>query len=121
MTVQVDFWQLVLLLIAFLGGCIAAFKWLMGLFQEHMNKAFESIDKRLDSIEENSREEAKQWQRVERELMELKAHLPDLYVRREDYIRGQAVLENKVDKVALRLENMQLQTQLQSGHLQHAR
>jgi len=115
MTVQVEFWQLVLLLVALLGSCIAAFKWLLGLFHGHMDKAFGAIDKRLDGIEENSKEEAKQWQRVERELMELKAHLPDHYVRREDYIRGQTVLENKIDKVAMQLENIQLRSQLQQN------
>lgn len=115
MQMQVEFWQLVLLLVAFLGGCIAAFKWFMSLFQSHMDKAFEAMGKRLDGIEENNKEEAKQWQRVERELMELKAHLPDQYVRREDYIRGQTILENKIDKVAVQIENIQLRNQL-SNH-----
>lgn len=112
MQVQVEFWQLVLLLVAFLGGCIAAFQWLMGLFKGYIDQAFDAMARRLDGIEETNKEEAKQWQRVERELMELKAHLPSLYVRREDYIRGQSVLENKIDKVAVQIENVQLLHQI---------
>ena len=52
--------------------------------------------------------------------MELKAHLPDHYVRREDYIRGQTVLENKIDKVAMQLENIQLRTQLQQNQVRQS-
>ncbi|MBN0517448.1 hypothetical protein JTM39_38425, partial [Pseudomonas aeruginosa] len=38
---------------------------------------------RLDAIEQAAREETNQWQRVERELMSLKAELPFQYVLRD--------------------------------------
>jgi hypothetical protein len=62
----------------------------------------------LDGIETTNKEEASQWQRVERELMSLKAEMPLNYVRREDYIRGQSVIEAKLDGLATKLENAQL-------------
>ena len=40
--------------------------------------------------------------------MGLKAELPVAYVRRDDYIRGQSVLEAKLDGLATKIENAQL-------------
>ena len=34
--------------------------------------------------------------------------MPLHYVRREDYIRGQSVIESKLDGLALKIENVQL-------------
>ena len=47
-------------------------------------------------------------QALDRDFMQWKAELPLQYVRREDYIRNQTVIEAKLDAVALRLENWQL-------------
>lgn len=47
-------------------------------------------------------------QNLDRDFMQWKAELPLQYVRREDYIRNQTVIEAKLDAVALRLENWQL-------------
>lgn len=108
MTVQVDFWQLVLLLLSFFG-CVAAFgKALLGQSTANMNRRFEEMTQRLAGIEDSEAAELTQWRRVERDLMELKADLPLNYVRREDYIRGQSVIEAKLDALALRIQNAQL-------------
>lgn len=115
MTVQVDFWQLVLLLITFLGGCAGAFKLLLSQMQRHLDDRFGAVDARLTGIEVVNKEEAAQWARVERELMELKADLPLNYVRREDYIRGQSIIEAKLDGLAVKIENTQLRSLL-PGH-----
>ena len=45
---------------------------------------------------------------IERDVMNLRAELPDKYVRREDYIRGQTLIESKLDGLAMRIENWQL-------------
>ena len=70
------------------------------------------VEKRLDtrflSLERAAQEESSQWRRVERELLDLRAELPLHYVRREDYIRGQSVIEAKLDGLALRIENHHL-------------
>lgn len=144
MTVQVDFWQLVLLLIAFFGACAGAFKMLLSQTQRHLDdrfsnvskrldsievankeeaaqsqrhldERFSNVSKRLDSIEISNKEEAAQWARVERELMELKTELPLNYVRREDYIRGQSIIEAKLDGLAVKIENNQLRSLLPGG------
>lgn len=119
MTIQVDFWQLVSLLIAFISASFGAVKVLLAQFDKRLEVQLEAQkeardaerlhwDSKFAAIEAASREEAGQWQRVERELMALKAELPLHYVRREDYIRGQSVIEAKIDALALRIQNMAL-------------
>lgn len=108
MTVQLEFWELVLLLLSFFG-CVAGFgKLLLGQVLSNLNRRFAEMAQRLEGIEDASEAELTQWRRVERELMELKADIPLNYVRREDYIRGQSVIEAKLDGLALRIQNAQL-------------
>ncbi|RRV28613.1 hypothetical protein EGJ23_04330 [Pseudomonas sp. o96-267] len=117
MNIEIQFWQLVLLLITFFGACAGAGKFLLSQMQSHLDTRFQSVGSRLDKIEEVGREEANQWQRVERELMSLKADLPLQYVRREDYIRGQSVIEAKLDGLAMKIENTQLRNLMKGdGH-----
>ena len=106
--VQVELWQLVLLLMTFLGACGAVGKLLLAQTQRHIEGQIGTLSDRLKSIEGANEREAGQWQRVERELLKLQADLPLHYVRREDYIRGQSVIEAKLDGLALRIENVQL-------------
>lgn len=108
MTLQVDFWQLVLLLLSFFGACAGAGSLLLRQTQKHLDEQHAQTSRRLDGIEATSREEAAQWQRVERELLTLKAELPLHYVRREDYIRGQTVLEAKMDMVGAKVDSINL-------------
>ena len=119
MTTQIELWQLVLLLLAFFGGCGAAGKLLLDQIQKGLDsrftaqdsaraEAFSQLSKRLDGIEQTGRKEANEWQRMERNFMELKADLPLNYVRREDYIRGQSIIESKLDGLAIKLENTML-------------
>jgi hypothetical protein len=69
---------------------------------------YASLEKRLSDIELTAQVESNQWQRVERELLTLKAEIPVHYVRRDDYIRGQSVLEAKIDGLGMKMENAQL-------------
>ncbi|HBO0115257.1 TPA: hypothetical protein L4A45_006184, partial [Pseudomonas aeruginosa] len=50
------------------------------------------------------------------ELMSLKAELPFQYVLRDDYIRGQSVIEMKLDSLATKLENAQLRGLVGANH-----
>ena len=73
-------------------------------------KNHEQLQSRLQRLEDAARAESAQWQRVERELFELKADLPVRFVMREDYVRGQSVIEDKLDGLAMRIENIQLRS-----------
>ena len=45
---------------------------------------------------------------MEKEFLIFQRDLPLHYVRREDYVRNQTVIESKLDSLALKIENWQL-------------
>lgn len=119
MTIAVEFWQLVMLLVAFLAFVAASGKVLLAQIDKRLDERFAAQEvTRVESqrhwnaqfaaLEQAGRDEASQWQRVDRDLLQLRAELPLHYVRREDYIRGQTVIEAKLDAVAAKIENLQL-------------
>lgn len=119
MMVQVEFWQLVLLLIAFFGFLFSAGKVLLSQIDRRLNERFTAMEKTREdaskhwdekfsmAIEQNRRE-AEGWSNLERDFLRFQAELPLQYVRREDYVRNQTVIEAKLDAVAMRIENLQL-------------
>lgn len=62
---------------------------------------YKAVNTRIDESQKDVRN-------LERELYQLKIDLPQTYVAREDYIRGQTVIEAKLDAVAAKLENVQI-------------
>lgn len=119
MTVQLEIWHLVLLLVFFFGA-VGAFARVLGA----------QIDKRLDEkfqAQETAREAgakalrehidryiaqgdrtASQVTNLERDFLKWQADLPVHYVRREDYVRGQTVIEAKLDALYNKLEVVQM-------------
>ena len=69
---------------------------------------YQAMTARLDSIESAGRADAANLQRVEREILQLKAELPLNYVRREDYVQAVATIMAKLDAMTLRMENILL-------------
>lgn len=119
MQVTLDLWHVISLAVSFFGASAAAGKLLLSQTQRHLDERFNSqesaraanhdqVSRRLDSMEEAARSEMGNWQRIERDLLKLQADMPLHYVRREDYIRGQSVIESKLDGLALKIENVQL-------------
>jgi len=70
------------------------------------------IDKRLEqrfsAVERDLQKNRDAERNFERDLLQLKADLPLHYVRREDYVRNQTIIEAKLDALALRFENFHL-------------
>lgn len=125
MTVQVEVWQLfslffgLLATLATLGLTFGSL--LLKQVERRLDERFTDLQKsrddthtafltRFSDLDQARREEITQWQRVERDLLALRSELPTHYVRREDYVRGQTVVEAKLDALALKLENLQLRT-----------
>ncbi|EBO3826565.1 hypothetical protein DSF30_06450 [Salmonella enterica subsp. enterica serovar Oranienburg] len=100
MTIQVEFWTLVGFLISFIGAVCGLAKWLFSNAEERQVARFRSL-------EQTMKETATRWSTLEREFLEFRAQLPVDYVRREDYIRGQTVIEAKLDAVYEKLDNVQ--------------
>lgn len=99
----------VTLLLAWSGLLIGIIKWLLSRNQAHIDKSFTSMEARFITLSEtNGKEREKErdeLQRVERELLDLKAELPVLYVRREDSIRQEVVINSKLDALAAKLDD----------------
>lgn len=119
MLIEVDFWNLVLLLVAFIGFVSGAGKVLLRQIDKRLEGRFEAMeesrkesqqhwDKRFSELSEQNRREADGWQQLERDFLKFQAALPIEYVRRDDYIRGQSVIEAKLDALASKLEVVQL-------------
>lgn len=110
MMVQADFWQLVGLAVSLLGGFAAiifgAGRLIAGQFERR-------IDERFNALEEQRKREADGITSLEREFLRFQADLPLHYVRREDYVRGQSIVEAKLDGLATKIDNAQLRTKIQ--------
>lgn len=100
MTLQVEFWTVVGFLITFMSFVGGMAKWLF-------SKAEERQAARFTSLEQSLQQSASNWGELEKEFMRFKADLPLNYVRREDYIRGQTVIEAKLDALYNKLEVVQ--------------
>ncbi|HCL5251794.1 TPA: hypothetical protein N2G30_001912 [Salmonella enterica] len=90
MMLQIDFWEVISMALSFLGVLVAAGKMLLTQIEKRLNERFEAL-------ELARRESESGWSRLEREFLEFRADMPLNYVRREDYIRGQTVIEAKLD------------------------
>ncbi|WP_027996508.1 hypothetical protein [Simplicispira psychrophila] len=127
MTLQIEFWQLLGLLLSGLGVFWGVVKHSLGQSQHHLDERFtlqdaareanhKALATRLDGMEQINRDEAAQWQRIERDLLKMQAEMPLHYVRREDYIRGQSVIEAKLDALGSKLEAAQLRAAAGGHH-----
>jgi hypothetical protein len=110
--VHLELWHVITIFITLITAFAALIKFLFSQFDKGLDKRFENMGKRLDGMEADS----KDWLRIEREFLQFKAELPVHYVRREDYVRGQTVLEAKLDAVFTKIENIQLKGAAPNEH-----
>lgn len=117
MTVQLEFWQVILLLISFLGFAFGAGKLLLGLINKGLDERFAAL-KEADKLRDEARAaeiariqhslnaEADSWRRVEREVLVLQAELPNQYVRRDDWIRFGGSIDSKMDALHSKIDDV---------------
>ena len=102
MKLSVELWQLVglvlTLAIFLIGGYAALLRLLLRQFEQRLESKFMALEA-----------ESKDWHRVERDLVQLRLELPERYVRREDYIRNQTIIEGKLDLINERVVRLQHQ------------
>lgn len=65
------------------------------------------LNERFEALELARRESETGWAKLEREFLEFRGELPLHYVRRDDYLRGQAVIEAKLDALYNKIELLQ--------------
>ncbi len=92
MKISVELWQ-------FLGIVTTVALALSGGFAFLLRQLLAQFEKRLETKFLMLEEESKSWHRLERDLVQLRLELPERYVRREDYIRNQTIIESKLDLI----------------------
>ena len=132
---HIELWHLLTIagavLVFFLGITASLGKVLVHQFKEHVDTQFSALEKTGDkstehwdeqfAIMEKARAAAtKHWDlqfetledanhKLEKDFLKWQAALPLDYVLRNDYIRGQTVIEAKIDAVMSKLELVQIQ------------
>lgn len=123
MTMELELSQLIGwatgLLSIFVGIVTGLVKLLLGQFEKRLADRFAAQDSARQSASRHWEEsfaklldrqdkEAETVKQLERAFMRFQADLPLEYVRREDWVRGQSVIEAKLDGLALKFENVLL-------------
>ncbi|MBS0461759.1 MAG: hypothetical protein JSS41_04720 [Proteobacteria bacterium] len=97
MKMTLELWQALVLGTSLVSAFFVILKMLLIQFSQR-------IQTRMDALVD----ESKGWRHVERDLMQLRAELPERYVRREDYVRNQTIIEGKLDLIGSKIELMQI-------------
>lgn len=101
MKLELELWQAILLLIAFFGMVGGFGKLLLDRIDKQLDERF----KAQATLLQGNTDKVTQ---LEREFLTWRADLPLHYVRREDYVRGQSVIEAKLDALYNKLEVVQM-------------
>lgn len=104
MTVELELWHLILMLMTTVGAFWALAQMLIRTSQQHLSERFEALTKLLESQSNLIRAQSDDMRRIERDLMGLKADLPRDYVRREDYTQTIATIMTKIDHATLLMQ-----------------
>lgn len=97
--IQFEPWELVTFLIAFFTFAAGAFKLLLSLFNKSLDDKFETFKAEREKDREDWAHAFEQISKLEREFLVHKADLPKSFVMRDDYVRGQTVIEAKLDRL----------------------
>jgi len=96
-TIEMPAWQLVGIAVTILGAFAGLVKMMVMQMERRLDQRFALTDK-----------DSERLRTLEISVERLRGDMPVHYVRREDYVRGQTVIEAKLDALALKLETVQL-------------
>lgn len=120
MTIQVGFWDLVGLLLAFFG-CVGVFgRLLLAQIDKRLDERFQNQEQaRAEgsaalraSIEQYAvlaQKNANEVVRLEKDFLKYQAQMPEKFVLRTDHIRDQAVVEARLDALYGQVQLVHLQ------------
>jgi len=119
MTLQLDFWHLVTLLLGFFGFVAGGAKILFDQIDRRLNERFAALEQARQSADRAMQDELARLinedeklggklEKLDHDYLKGLADMPVLYTRREDYIRNQTVLEHKIDALYLKLDATRL-------------
>lgn len=100
-------------LLSFGGAMLGVFSTILVAAAKIIARQFEQrLEERFRQLQASRDDEAKSLLQLERQFMEARADLPMRYVMRDDYIRGQSLVEAKLDGLATKIDNIQLHAAL---------
>ncbi|WP_111861018.1 hypothetical protein [Acinetobacter sp. CFCC 10889] len=113
MAIQLEAYQWIMVLITMVSTVVATIKILWNRIEVNLDNNFKSMQNKLEDVANQSLQSQKDIRDLERKLYQFQIDLPHAYVARDDYIRGQTVIEAKLDAVAQKLENVQIKQGMQ--------
>ena len=96
-TFEMPVWQMISNAVTILGAFVGVMKMLLVQMERRLDQRFAIVDK-----------DSERLRQVEIGMERLRGDMPLHYVRREDWVRNQSIIESKLDGLALKLENVQL-------------
>lgn len=100
----------------FLGALWGLLKVIGLQAEKRANEKFAALQTSIAQVALDMRREADAARLMETSFLRFQAEMPLHYVRREDYIRGQSVIEAKLDALGSKLETAQLRAATGGNH-----
>ncbi|WAU72883.1 hypothetical protein [Acinetobacter sp. TR11] len=113
MTFQLEAYQVFLILATVIGSVVGMVKILGNQINRNIQQNFESTNQKIEEVAKQAAKGQEEIRALERQFLEFKADMPFRYIARDDYIRGQTVLESKLDALAEKLEKVQIKQGVQ--------
>ena len=107
MIIQLETWQVITLLITLVGSLIGAIKHFLARAENNLTQNFNITNQKIEAVGQQALKAQDEIRNLEREFLHFKAEVPQNYVGRDDYIRGQTIIEAKLDAVADKLLSVQ--------------
>ena len=108
MTIQLEVYQVFLILSAVLSAVAGMIKMMGSQINKNIQQNFESTNQKIEEVSRQAVKGHEEVRELERKFLEFKADMPFHYIARDDYIRGQTVIEAKLDTLAEKLEKVQI-------------
>lgn len=108
MAIQLEAYQWILVLITVISTVVGTVKILWGRIELNLNTNFKTVQNQLEEVSKQAVKSQQDVRELERKFYQFQIDLPHSYVAREDYIRGQTVIEAKLDALASKLETVQI-------------
>ncbi|WP_343590153.1 hypothetical protein [Paracidovorax wautersii] len=99
----------------FVAALWALMKVISAQQEKRLGERFDGLHRTMSGFTEAQNRNAQSTLDLEREFRKHLAELPHMYVRHEDYVRGQSVIEAKLDGLATKVENAQLRGLINQG------
>ncbi|MBK0062400.1 MULTISPECIES: hypothetical protein [unclassified Acinetobacter] len=124
MTITLEPYQVFLVLATIIGAVFTMVKLLGSQINANLQQSFVSTNEKIEQLSKQTNEKidlvSKQNEKsqtelrdLERKFFQFEIDLPKNYVLRNDYIRGQTVIDAKLDAIASKLETVQIQQGMQ--------